>query len=95
MKQRTEHYVEKKVIDGETVTNKSKASIIEALISSLSETNDELNKELVLKEDKINELCDEIFDLKAQLSSAKAYLPWYRKLWLKVPRLSVKWEKRV
>ena len=74
MKQRTEHYVEKKVIDGEAVTNKSKASIIEALISSLSETNDELKKEL---------------------SNAKASMPWYRKLWLKVPRLSVKWEKRV
>ena len=70
-------------------------SIANSLLCSLSKVNDELTKELYTKDDKINELCDEILDLKNQLSKAKANIPWYRKLWLKVPKLSLKWEKRV
>ena len=69
-------------------------SIANSLLCSLSKVNDELTKELYTKDDKINELCDEIANLRYKLSRAKANIPWYRKLLLKVPKLSIKLEKR-
>ena len=37
----------------------------------------------------VNELCDEILDLEVQLSKTKVNIPWYHKLWSKIPRISI------
>ena len=74
--------------------NDRNRKLVKALADSdslLNESNDKLNE----SNNKINELCDEILDLRTQLSNAKANIPWYRKLLLKVPKLSIKLEKRV
>ena len=95
-------YVSKELIENNYVDKSNKLNIASAVFDDLNNRNRKLVKALadsdsLLNEsnNKINELCDEILDLRNQLSKANANIPWYRKLWLKVPKLSLKWEKRV
>ena len=89
------HYQDIRICDMDKPYGYSPEDKFNSFLCSISKANDELTKRLSTKDDKINELCDEILDLRTQLSKTKANIPWYRKLLLKVPKLSIKLEKRV